>query len=114
MGPPASLSVAVEVLGLGREHDRVDRQARVLEGVDAARLLAGREVDDRDRAVVHALEIQQAVLHVGAAAVFREHHVVRPARGLGRPEVPGRPRVSDVEGIEMSWHARGSDLNRSD
>lgn len=85
IGPPAKLSVAVEALGFGHQHECVDCHSRILERVDAVDLLAGPEVDDRDRAVVHALDVQQAVLHVGATAVRREHQVVRPARGFCRP-----------------------------
>ena len=60
----------VAVLGLGGQRDQVHGEARILERVDAVDGFSGLEIDDSNRAVVHARDVGEPVLDPGAATVW--------------------------------------------
>ena len=76
--------MACGVVPLRQQHDQIWVEALILESVDALDDLLLLEVNDRDRAVAHARQAEEIVLHEGVSPVLGERHVVGARRRRDR------------------------------
>jgi len=75
-----------------QQHDAIGVEAHVFQGVDRSDDFFGLQVDDLDRPVVHALQIEECVLNEAVFPVLGERNVMGARRrpdgfqqfGLGR------------------------------